>query len=88
MTEHDRGPLTPYEITWRSGYIETIKAHQALWPYDGPSFFGEQSRDPTPRVMLHGEVEGQWLLLLVADARDILSIRALPAAVAPEETPS
>ena len=78
---YERGPLTTYEIIWRSGHIERLDAHQVLWP-QSPGMFGEQIGNP--RVLVHGEIDGQWKLLLVADEADILSIRAVT--VLAEET--
>lgn len=75
MTTTDRGPLLSYEVTWRSGHVETIMAHQVLWPSPLDNPFTPPGRDAAPRVMFHGEVDGQWQLLLVADESDILSIR-------------
>ena len=83
MTEYERGPLLPYQITWRSGHIETIRAHQVIWPSGFSGIFGERD-ERNPRVMLHGEVDGRWKLLLVADEEDILTIRRLETAEATE----
>ena len=76
----ERGPLTTYEVIWRSGHVERIAAHQVLWPSVVDSMFGPR-RATTPRVLMHGEIDGQWKLLLAADEADILSVRAVPAEV-------
>jgi hypothetical protein len=76
MTAHDRGPLQRYQVTWRSGHIEEVAAHQVTWPMDMPDLFGTMTKTKdAPRVMFHGEIEGHWRLILVADAADLLSVR-------------
>jgi len=81
MTGRDYGPPKPYQLAWRTGHVETIYAHQVLLPVDFP-LFGETSTDR--RIKIHGIVDGQWQLILLADADDILSIRLLTS----EEMPS
>jgi hypothetical protein len=75
----DYGPLLSFQITWRSGHIETVMAHQVLWPVD-PSPFGEPQTG-RPRVLFHGEVGGRWGLILAADEADILSVRRVSSDV-------
>ncbi len=68
----ERGPLLTYEVTWTSGHIETIQAHQCIMPNRLPF-------DPPPttpeRVMFHGEIDGHWQLLLAAPEADIQTVR-------------
>lgn len=71
-TTNDRGPLQSYEVTWRSGHIETIRAHQVIMPSRFSFLPGEKQDN---RVMFHGEIEGRWMLVLAADADEILTIR-------------
>lgn len=78
MTEY--GPLIPFQVTWRSGHIETIHAHQVLWPQQ--LLFG-LNQTSSRRVLIHGEVDGVWQLLLAADEADILSVRRLMTADEP-----
>lgn len=75
----DRGPLQEYEITWKSGHVERIKAHQITWPRDAgwAGLFGgvatQTERDP--RVMFHAELNGQWQPVLIAREEDIHTVR-------------
>lgn len=81
MSDYDHGHLRTFEITWTSGRIERIQAHQVTWPHGsilGPFFEAAQKRDD--RVMLHGEIDGHWQLVLAARPEDIISIRNLTAA--------
>lgn len=68
----ERGPLNSYEIVWRSGHVETIKAHQCLWPLDLAGM-----TEPNPKVMFHAEINGNWGPVLIADKADIISVRQL-----------
>ena len=73
--DHDYGEPDEYEVVWKSGHIDRLKAHQVTWPNNGfmTSLFGGT---PGPaRVMFHGEVDGKWRLLLTALEDDIRSIR-------------
>lgn len=72
MTE--RGPLQTFEITWSTGHVETIQAHQVHWPDNTLGLFGEKPSE-NPRVMFHGEFDGHWTLVLVAFEADITRIR-------------
>lgn len=80
---YDHGPLVPYQVMWRTGHIETIHAHQVIWPNGALGALFGQADLRDERVMLHGEIDGHWRLLLVADASDILSIRALDQSEVP-----
>lgn len=75
----ERGPLQTYEVIWKSGQVETIRAHQVIWPTDaGLSglFGGVETKTQRP-VTFHGEIDGRWLLILAARPDDIVSIRLL-----------
>lgn len=78
MSTFERGPLDTYEIVWASGQIEHIAAHQVLAPPTDmtaslfPGATGTKTRDGW---MFHGEVDGDWKLLLFARAEDIITIR-------------
>jgi hypothetical protein len=87
MTDFDRGPLLTYQVTWRSGHIEEIRAHQVLWPIDMPDMFGTTKTKDVPRVRFHGEFDGHWRLVLVADAADLLSVRLLNDETASTDAP-
>ena len=77
----DYGPLQTYEITWTSGHVETIQAHQTSWP-DSGSFItaggygslGVGDAGPA-RIQFHGEFDGHWRLVLSAYEDDIRTIR-------------
>jgi hypothetical protein len=82
---HDYGPLQSFEITWTSGHVETIQAHQVSWPGSLPAFFGQAEK--TPRIQFHGEIDGRWTLVLSALEADLTRIRNVTqteAAIAPE----
>jgi hypothetical protein len=69
----DRGPADEFEIVWRTGHVERLRAHQVSWE-GGPSLFS-RGPDQPQRVRFHGEVDGRWRLLLDALADDIVTIR-------------
>lgn len=81
--DHDYGPVQTYEITWRSGHVEQVLAHQVTWPNRGISIasglFGALTTETTQsnysRIQFHAEIDGKWLLTLAADEDDIASIR-------------
>lgn len=75
MNAVDRGPLRPFQIVWRSGHVETIRAHQVVTPPAFDVLFGEEPRDK--RLLVHAEIDGHWTLLLAADWADVLSVRLL-----------
>ena len=74
-TTIDRGPLIPYQVTWASGHIETIEAHQVMMPMPRSPF--DRTRDIPERVMFHGEIDGRWGLILSAAASEIVTVRRL-----------
>lgn len=76
MSTTDRGPATTYEITWMSGRIERIEAHQVSWPDNASALFGSgPKRDP--RIQFHADINGRWTLQLSAVEADIRTIRNL-----------
>lgn len=79
-TWHNYGPLQQYEITWMSGHVETIPAHQVSYPHRGFAFtesatLGMESDNGAPRVQLHAEIDGRWQLVLSAREDDIRTMR-------------
>ncbi|MBB3099349.1 hypothetical protein FHR83_007055 [Actinoplanes campanulatus] len=89
MTDIDRGPADVYEITWMSGHIETIQAHQLSWPRRGEfmmrDLFGQAGGDKGPdRIQMHAEIDGRWKLTLSAREEDIRTIRLVTE---PEQVP-
>lgn len=77
---HNCGPLLQYEITWMSGHVETIPAHQVTYPHRGFAFSGDvtvglRADGGAPRVQLHAEIDGVWQLMLSAREEDIRTMR-------------
>jgi hypothetical protein len=66
----DYGPLESFEVTWASGHVEVIQAHQVCTPLN--AMFGPPGGQ---RWTFHGEFDGQWRLLLTAGEKDILRVR-------------
>jgi hypothetical protein len=77
MTHYADIPPRTYEITWQSGHVETVIAHQVTYP-DAFSFFGGRSSRPT-RIQFHAEVDGVWALQLSAVEDDIRTVRDITA---------
>lgn len=80
----DYGPVQSYEITWKSGHVETALAHQVAWPQKGSylasGLLGALPSEPgTARVMFHAEIDGRWVLTLSALEEDIRTIRNVTA---------
>lgn len=87
MTEPIKyGEPDRYEITWMSGHIETIPAHQVSWPHRGAymmrDVFGTAGAgDKGPdRIQMHAELDGRWKLTLSAREEDIRTIRLVTEA--------
>jgi hypothetical protein len=72
LEKFDHGPLIAYEVCWNNGHVETIMAHQVILP--SSSIFGGRSWSDD-QVMLHGEIDGRWQLLLCVNASEIKSVR-------------
>ncbi|HKW93131.1 MAG TPA: hypothetical protein VJX92_14640 [Methylomirabilota bacterium] len=73
-------PPQVYEITWQTGHVETVIAHQVS--HDslrtrvaaiGEGAFATDSEGA--RIKFHAEVGGQWTLQLSAYEADIRTIR-------------
>lgn len=80
MSDTERGPLLDFEVTWRSGQIETISAHQCTLP--SPRIFGlDDGNDDQRRITFHGEIGGRWQLILTAPEAEILTVRNVTAAL-------
>jgi hypothetical protein len=81
FTWHDgfkHGRPDVYEITWMSGHVERVLAHQVVYPQAGMmlgSAFGLTAEPGAPRVRMHAEINGQWRLVLTAREEDIRSLR-------------
>jgi hypothetical protein len=70
---YERGEPDEFEVVWKSGHVDRLKAHQVTWPSNTFDLFGGQ-QGPA-RVLFHGEVDGRWRLLLSALEDDIRSVR-------------
>lgn len=76
------GPVDSYEITWMSGHIETVQAHQVTFPHQGLHMFSGGGDLDTrtdalevPRIRMHAEIDGRWVMTLAAREEDIRTIR-------------
>lgn len=80
----DYGPVQRYEVVWMSGHIETVLAHQVMFPQQGAfisgGMLGVIAEAPgRSRVQMHAEIDGHWRLTLSALEEDIRSIRLVTA---------
>jgi hypothetical protein len=79
MHEFKYGAPDIYEVTWMSGHIERVPAHQVTYPEAGlalaRSVFNIGTEGGTPRVRIHAEINGNWRLVLAAREADIRSLR-------------
>ncbi|WP_416477096.1 hypothetical protein [Streptomyces sp. LKA04] len=73
-------PPQVYEVTWQSGHVERVIAHQVISGSSrvrvaalGDNSFATSSEDT--RLTFHAEVDGQWVLQLSALETDIRTIR-------------
>lgn len=81
---HDYGPVQIYEITWMSGHVETVQAHQVSWPQTGQyiarGMLGVTAEAPgRSKIQMHAEIAGRWVLTLSALEEDIRTIRNVTA---------
>lgn len=74
---YDYGPLDTYEVVWTSGHIERIQGHQVLWPQP-TGIFGQESPQ-RQHVMIHGQFDGRWKLVLSALPTDLVIVRLVTA---------
>ncbi|MFL0393522.1 hypothetical protein ACH0CM_12435 [Streptomyces albus] len=72
-----------YEVTWMSGHVEKVRAHQVTHSAlrqavtrlgDGFATSGEGQR-----IKFHAQIDGQWTLQLSALEDDIRTIRNVSA---------
>lgn len=80
--DHKYGRPDLYEITWTSGHIETVVAHQITFPNSGLAGFGGgglitalNADTGVPRIRMHAEINGRWCLTLQAREEDIRTMR-------------
>lgn len=83
-TRYDYGPLQTYEITWRSGHVERIQAHQVTYPQagmvlgaSGLGLLAEQRGES--QIRFHGQIDGMWRLVLCTDEALIQTVRLVTA---------
>lgn len=73
---YEYGPLDTYEITWMSGHIETIRAHQVTYSGCANMLFSPIAVDQgEPCIEFHGCLNRRWCLVLRAREDDIRSVR-------------
>lgn len=76
---YDYGPLRTFEITWRSGHIETVQGHQVTFDssrLELLTMIPGTLPDLPPMFRIHGMFPGsQWRLVLVAPEADLPSLR-------------
>ncbi len=70
----DRGTPQTFELTWQSGHVERIQAHQVSYPDNTAVFLGRELSRP-PRIQFHGEFDGHWRLVLSTAEDDLARIR-------------
>lgn len=85
MTEqksHEQECSDEYEVTWKSGHIDTFRASQISWPNAARRagiFFDADPSAPNI-VCFHDSIDGKWTLILRANEDDIEAIRNLTRA--------
>ena len=81
--EFKHGRPDVYEITWMSGHVERVLAHQVSYPHAGlamaADILGMGAEPGAPRVRMHAEIDGQWRLVLAAREEDIRTLRLATA---------
>lgn len=80
MSHYEDIPPQVYEITWQSGHVEKVIAHQvshdALRQRIGVLGGGHVAAESEgARIKFHAEVDGRWTLQLSALEEDIRTIR-------------
>lgn len=66
-------PPQRYEVSWLSGHVETVIAHQVSWPNNFANLFLGAARPA--RIQFHAEVDGRWTLQLSALEDDLRTVR-------------
>lgn len=78
---YNHGPVDVYEITWTSGHVETVVAHQVTYPHAGLALFSAggslatETQSLPPTVRFHAEINGRWVQTLSAREEDIRTMR-------------
>lgn len=80
MSSYENVPPQVYEVTWLSGHVEKVIAHQVshdtlrgIFARVGEGAFATESEGA--RIKFHAEVDGRWTLQLSAHEADIRTIR-------------
>ncbi|ADB73491.1 hypothetical protein [Geodermatophilus obscurus] len=75
----ERGEPDEYEVIWKTGHIDRFKAHQVSWPNNMNRIlsYGNPNADKRSIVQFHGDINGEWKLLLSADEAELLSVKNL-----------
>lgn len=85
MSGFERAPIQTYEVTWASGHVERVQAHQVIIPSPETGLFSVATRTNQVRnVLFHAEIDGHWLLVLTAREEEIRVIRNVTS---PESIP-
>jgi hypothetical protein len=90
LTDFEHGPVDTYEITWMSGHIEQVLAHQVSYPQAGMAMLRDIGMLRTgaetgpARIRMHAQIDGRWTLTLSAREEDIRTIRLVTV---PEHVP-
>jgi hypothetical protein len=74
VSEIERGEPEVYEVVWMSGHVERVLAHQVMHTGNALALFGGNP-EAKPRVRMHAELNGRWLLTLDALEDDIRTVR-------------
>lgn len=80
---YNYGPLRAFEVTWKSGHVETVQGHQVMFDSAKSEFssmfggaLGVATRaEVPPRFTVHGMFDGHWRLVLTAPEADLVSVR-------------
>ena len=71
---YDHGPLQTYEVTWKTGHIETVQGHQVL--IESMGFTPTEN----PCFTIHGMFGTHWRLVLRAPESEVHTIRLVTSA--------
>jgi hypothetical protein len=71
----ERGPVDEFELIYKTGAVQRIRAHQVSYPNNARNIFGRPDEHGPNLVSFHAEIEGRWRLMLTIDQADLISIR-------------
>lgn len=91
MSDYEYGPLRTYEITWRTGHVETVQGH-SVQITGGPELFARHGQPVRPvRFTIYGMFQRgehkDWRMVLSGLEDDVLTIRdaTTPEQIAEQE---